>query len=179
MSDEDLLAIIAYMRTLAPIAHEDQPYDLDFPLGIIMNFIPQPLEVSVSNPATDPVSRGKYLATIAGCGDCHTPSVRGTPVEGEEWSGGTIINEHGFGTVVSTNLTPDAETGLNMTEAQWLAVFREGKTSDGRPLNAAMPWAFYKGMTDEDLSAIYAYLRTVPPVKKDTMAVLAEYAKQD
>lgn len=180
MADQDVLAIIAYLRTIQPVARPDRAADLDFPLSLIVNFIPEPLAGPVAAPATDTVARGAYLTRIASCNDCHTPSVRGEPVEGEAWSGGVVINEHGMGTVVSSNLTPDAETGLgNVTAEQWLAMFREGKGKDGRPLNATMPWAFYRGMTDEDLLAIYAYFRTVPPIKKDTMAVLAEYSRKD
>ncbi len=176
MSDEDALAIIAYLRTVEPKQGPAKiKADLDFPLSLFLNSMPEPLEASVPAPATDPVSQGRYLAHIGSCVDCHSPMVRGQFVEGEEFTGGVIISEHGL-TSISANLTPDKETGIgNVTEAQWIRMIREGKTSKGSDMSAIMPWVEYRHMSDADLKALYAFFQSLAPVQKDTGVLLAEF----
>lgn len=182
LSDEDTLAVVAYLRTVPPRKGKTASRDLNFPLNLIVNTIPAPLEAPVSSPGTDAVSRGAYLVTVAGCQDCHSPQDKGEPIKGEAFSGGSIykmISSHP-GLHVPSNITPDAETGIgNVTEDQFVEMLREGKGKDGRPLDSFMPWLFYGKMTDADLKAIYAYLRTVAPVRKDVSAILAKAAKTD
>jgi hypothetical protein len=76
---------------------------------------------------------------------------------------GGFALESPTGRAVATNLTPDG-TGLLCDEDGFLTVMRTGKTGAAH-MSAVMPWVFYAAMTDEDLKAIYAYLRTLPPVK--------------
>lgn len=184
LSDEEVLDVIAYLRTIPPREGTVAERDLDFPLSIIVNFMPEPLEGPISAPAiTDAVKRGERLVTLAGCNDCHSPMERGEVIKGQEFSGGAVYSAlamQAFGTVVVSNITPDEETGIGkVTEEQFVAMMREGKGKDGRGLHAFMPWAFYRDMTDDDLKGIYAYLRTVPAIKKDAHAILAEYSRVD
>jgi hypothetical protein len=110
-----------------------------------------------------PVSRGKYLVLMAACSDCHTPMKRGQPVRGMEFAGGRVFEE-ATGKVASANITPDAATGIgNYTEDTFIKVLKTGYVGT-RQLNTLMPWQFYSGLTDEDLKAMYAYLKTVPAV---------------
>lgn len=183
LSDEDALAVVAYLRTIPPKAGKTVETDLNFPLNFIVNSIPQPLEGPVSNPATDAVSRGKYLVVNGGCQDCHSPQERGEAVKGHEYSGGVVIQAAKYkeiGTVVTSNITPDPETGLGkVTKEQFVQMIREGKGKDGRPLNPIMPWYYMRAQTDEDLGAIWAYLQTLPPISKDTFKELEKYAKSE
>lgn len=182
LSDEEVLDVIAFLRTIPPREGKVAERDLDFPLSMIVNFIPEPLEGPISAPAiTDAVKKGERLVTLAGCNDCHSPMDKGEVIKGQEFSGGVVYRAKAmkdFGTVLVTNITPDEETGIGkVTEEQFVAMIREGKGKDGRGLHAFMPWAFYRDMNDDDLKAIYAYLRTVPAIKKDGHAILAEYSK--
>lgn len=184
MSDEDALAIVAYLRTTPPVDHDTQPRDLDFPLNIIVNFIPEPLEGPVApQSANDSVSRGKHLLTLGGCHDCHSPAEKGELIAGEELSGGVYISAPkvpAIGSVISSNITAHPERGIGkVTAEQFISMMRSGKGKDGRDLNPIMPWVFLKDWTDEDLRDLYAYLMSVPASDKDTYELLAKYAKRD
>ncbi len=178
MSDDDVLAIVAYLRSVTAVANRTAPADIKFPMNFIMRTIPRPLEGRVEGPGDDMAARGKYLVTIGVCADCHSPSEKGKPIAGQEFSGGVIMEEHGL-VAVTSNLTPDAETGIaDVSEEEWLRMFREGVGRDGRPLSPIMPWVEYRGMSDEDLLAMRAYFLSVPAVKKNVMPLLADYASK-
>ena len=141
---------------------------------------------------TDKVRRGEYLVTIGACHDCHTPMkmtpdgpfpnmelmLSGHP-EGSPDPGGTLgpndlvlsgpdltAWKQAFGLVYARNLTPD-KTGLGeWTEAQFVSTIRRGRhQGDGRALLPPMPWMQYAAWTDDDAKAVWAYLRTVKPIK--------------
>jgi len=114
----------------------------------------------------DPVERGAYLVTIMGCNDCHTPGYfYGQPDMNRMLSGSEAGWVGPWGTVYSANLTPDQETGLgSWTDDQIITALRTGQRPDGRVLAAIMPWANFSTLTDEDVHAIVAYLRSIPPV---------------
>lgn len=105
------------------------------------------------------VTRGAYLARIGSCATCHT-----TP-GGARYAGGRGIPTP-FGTVYAGNLTPDPTTGIGAWSADdfWHAL-HEGRTRDGRLLYPAFPYPSYTKVTREDADALYAYLRTIPPVR--------------
>jgi mono/diheme cytochrome c family protein len=108
--------------------------------------------------SADLVKRGAYLVHAADCQACHT-APGGTP-----FAGGFAFNMP-FGTLYSTNITPDKETGIgNYTDAQFLAAVHKGVRADGENLYPAMPYTSYAYMTDADALAIKAYLFTLAPV---------------
>lgn len=116
----------------------------------------------------DKVDHGKYLVTISGCGDCHTPGhFLGKPDMSKALSGSEVGFEiPQLGTFYGPNLTPDPETGLgNWSEDQIATAFTTGKTPDGRQLAPAMPWMNYANFKREDAQAIAAYLKSLPPIK--------------
>jgi len=115
--------------------------------------------------AETPLERGKYLmSSIVACGNCHTQQTPQGPVPGKELAGGTRFEE-GFGVAYAPNITPDAETGIGKwTDQQIITAIREGKRPDGRIIGPPMPIALYRDMSDEDVRAIVAYVRQVPPV---------------
>ncbi|MEO8299373.1 MAG: c-type cytochrome, partial [Burkholderiales bacterium] len=112
------------------------------------------------------VERGRYLVeSIAGCGNCHTPQGPNGPLAGKALAGGLLFKEAPFD-AVSANITPDPETGIGKwTDAQIALAIREGKRPDGTLIGPPMPFGLYRGISDNDVAAIVAYLRTVPPVK--------------
>jgi mono/diheme cytochrome c family protein len=112
------------------------------------------------------LERGRYLVEVtAACGNCHTPMGPQGPVPGRHLAGGMVFDEQPF-RAVAPNITPDAETGIGRwTDEQLARAIREGKRPDGSTIGPPMPFAFYRGLSDRDLSAMIAYLRTVPPVR--------------
>lgn len=165
MSDEDLASIIVYLRSLPPVRNALPATVVPFPPGPLINAIPEPLDAPVSAPdLRDPVRRGEYLVAMGSCIDCHTPmNDRGERIEGLEFAGGFVLQD-GAGQVASSNLTPDPSGIPYYTEELFVDTMRTGRVV-ARQLNDIMPWWGYRGMTDGDLRAIFAYVRTLPPVK--------------
>jgi mono/diheme cytochrome c family protein len=162
MSDEDLASVVVYLRSLPPLRSTLPPTNIDFPVKYLVRSVPQPVTEVVHADLSTPVSRGKYLVDMSACAACHTVTKRGQPLAGMEFAGGDIF-ELPTAKVASTNITPDP-TGIgNYTEETFIKVMRTGYVGT-RQLNTMMPWQFYSGQTDEDLKAIYAYLKTLPPV---------------
>src|SRR5215467_3531680 len=105
------------------------------------------------------IERGRYMVAAADCAACHTKHPNGVA-----FAGGRLI-ETPFGSIASSNITPDKETGIgNWSDAQFEAAVREGKRPDGSRLYPAMPYPYYRKMTHEDVLAIRAYLLTLPAV---------------
>jgi mono/diheme cytochrome c family protein len=157
--------------------------------------------LSISAPATAQqqvgnaaVDRGRYLVRITGCHDCHSPKVQGmtpnldlalsgrpstTPLPSETktevhaspdltaWTGP-------WGYSVASNLTPEPTTGIGTryNEASFLATMRTGKKPNGTAIMPPMPSEVYQNMTDDDLKAIFAYLRTIKPIKNPVLTGL-------
>jgi mono/diheme cytochrome c family protein len=175
MSEDDVHAILAYIRTLPPVQNGNIPArSLDFPLNLIVRTIPEPASFKPRPPATNKLAYGEYLVNAALCTECHTPiDDMGQPLPGKAFAGGTEYRHPQYGFRIRTaNITPDADTGIGTwTEQQFVDKFKSFETPNDSPLseteqrqNTAMPWNQFAGMTREDLSAIYAYLRTVQPV---------------
>lgn len=143
---------------------------------------------------TAAVKRGEYLVRFGSCHDCHTPLKLGAngpepdfaralsghpsdfvlppapePTGPWIWGGaGTNTAFWGpWGVSFTANLTPDAETGLgNWTEEQFMTALRTGRhEGKGRPILPPMPYQFVGSLTDEDLKAVFAYLKSLPPVQ--------------
>jgi mono/diheme cytochrome c family protein len=115
--------------------------------------------------AQTPVERGNYLVnTVLTCGNCHTPKGPPQAVAGKDFSGGLSWDEPPF-QVTAPNITQDKATGIgNYTDAQLKTVLRKGIKSNGVPVAMVMPSGFYEIMTERDLNAVIAYLKTVKPV---------------
>jgi mono/diheme cytochrome c family protein len=118
--------------------------------------------------AADPqVERGKYLAEIGGCGDCHTPGYFLGRPDTTRFLGGSDVGFGipGAGVFVGRNLTPDKETGLGKWTAQQIVTaFTTGKRPDGRILAPVMPWRGLAALTRADALALAAFLKSLPPV---------------
>ena len=126
------------------------------------------LAASAASAADPQVERGKYLVTIAGCNDCHTPGYfLGKPDFSRTLAGSDVeFAIPGLGAFVGRNLTPDKETGLgNWTDDQIISAITAGIRPDGRKLAPVMPWQELSHLTSDDAHAIAAYLKSLPPVK--------------
>jgi mono/diheme cytochrome c family protein len=124
-----------------------------------------PSIVDAADPAT--IGRGKYLVTVAGCNDCHTPGYFFGKPDMARFLGGSDVGFEmpGLGTFVGANLTPDKATGLgNWTDAQVVAALQKGERPDGRMLAPIMPWHAFASLTKQDVDAIVAFLRSLPAV---------------
>lgn len=113
------------------------------------------------------LARGRYLGeTVAFCGACHNTFGEGMrPVPGMTLAGGRVFGERGF-RAVAPNITQDGETGIgDWTDAQIAASIRDGHRPDGALIGPPMPVESYRGISDRDLAALVAWLRTIPPVR--------------
>ena len=122
--------------------------------------------LSPAGAAETPLERGKYLmSSIVACGNCHTPKgPDGKAIAGKELAGGNPINSPVFH-AMPANITPDKETGIgNWTDQQIIDAIRNGKRPNGTIIGPPMPIEFYREMSDTDVKAIVAYLRSVKPV---------------
>lgn len=172
MSKEDLYSIVAYVRSLQPMESHVPARELDFPLNFIVKTIPPKSFTPSPEPdRNNSVEYGKYLVTIADCAGCHTPSEKGEPLPGMDFAGGEEFN-FPQGTLRTANITPDEETGLGKwTKENFIARFKAFASDsaanipvDPNGFNTIMPWTLMAGMTEDDLGAIYDYLRTIKPV---------------
>ena len=108
-----------------------------------------------TTPTPELIDKGRYLAAAGNCASCHTGP------EGVPYAGGHAFHTP-FGTIYSTNITSDEETGIGLwTEAQFKRAMHEGVDADGRHLYPVLPYQSYTKVSDEDVSAIFAYLRTL------------------
>ncbi|MDX6692414.1 MAG: hypothetical protein QOF02_17 [Blastocatellia bacterium] len=163
LSDEDLASLIVYLRALAPVRNALPPTRVPFPLSRLIQDLPRPLSDVVPSPDTaDSAKRGEYLVKMGGCAGCHSARDEGQLLPGLEFAGGYTLKYPG-GEISSANITPHA-TGIAYYDEQlFLEMMRTGHVR-ARALNSVMPWVFYRGMTDEDLKAVFAYLRSLKPI---------------
>lgn len=169
LSDEDVRAIVAYVRTLPPQRIVVPPRNLDIPFSFIVNFIPKPAATPVRAPDRgDKIAYGEYLATVGSCASCHTPHGPQGPEKKLEYAGGMPFpaSHAGGQTVVSPNITSDPDTGIGKwTDEQVRDAITKGVLPGDRKMRPPMPWKGYAGMSDEDVAALVAYIRTIPPIR--------------
>jgi mono/diheme cytochrome c family protein len=176
MDKEDVYSIIAYLRTLKPVNAEYPKAKLNFPLNILVHTMPEKASLGIKPQPTDTIKYGEYLVQSAACKDCHSKDKKGKVIAGLEFAGGKEYTVNG-NTLKSANITPDPETGIgNWSKAAFIArmkVFNdESKAAiikNKSDFQTIMPWWEYSGLSDNDLGAMYAYLKTVKPVKNQVV----------
>ncbi|MBL7857982.1 MAG: c-type cytochrome [Cyclobacteriaceae bacterium] len=172
MDDEDVYSIIAFIRTLDPVPNEVPESTSNFPMNFIINTIPKKGSPTKRPDPSDLLANGAYLVNASGCIECHTQVDKGQIIESLAFSGGREFAFPDGSVVRSSNITPDAETGIGkLSKEEFIQRFKQYADStyrvpDVKPgeYNSVMPWTMYAHMTEEDLSAIYAYLHTRKPV---------------
>ena len=157
LSDADVAAMVGYLRFLQPVHNEIPPFYANVVAKIMMavgafgpGSVGQPITAPQETPSSGTPEYGKYMVALGACTDCHKPNLAGGPIpfasEGTPWA---------------ANLTPAGELS-KWTQAQFIAAVREGRHPGGGNLHDEMPR--YK-MTDEDLRAIFMYLKTLSPAQ--------------
>ncbi len=117
-----------------------------------------------AEPLHSMVERGRYLAEAGDCAACHTAP------GGQPFAGARAVPTP-FGTIYSTNITPDKKTGIgNWTEEQFYRAMHEGIRRDGKHLYPAFPYPWYTKLTRDDVDALKAFLETLPPVRQENKA---------
>lgn len=172
MDPYDVKSIIAYIRTLKPIDRTVRASKIDFPMNLIMRTIPQNAHPEKKPEPSDSLAYGKYLVTIAACSDCHTPMVKGQPIDSLTFAGGFKFRLPTGGVVESANITPDSATGIgSWSEHTFVDAFKKFdvptdslKMVGHNHYNTVMPWTFFAGLNISDLRSIYQYLKTLKPV---------------
>lgn len=173
LSDDDALAVVAYLRSLPPVRNAVPARRLSFVARalIAISFIKPESPIAQPNRAPSPgptVAYGEYIAWHgSGCAECHTPrDPRTAALDVNRLLGGGLFPfpEEGFVTTGS-NLTSDVDTGIGgWTEEQFITAVQTGVRPDGTVLLPFMPWPSYAKWSRDDVHAVWLYLRSLPPV---------------
>jgi mono/diheme cytochrome c family protein len=184
LADDDLLAVVSYLRSQPPVRNPVPPHHFTV-IGKVVKatVLAKPVGPATPPPATAPrgasLETGRYLVeSVSLCWACHTERSQMTgALTGPRFGGTTGLVEtddpgHSWS---PPNITSDPETGKlgRMTEDEFVARFRQGRVIPGSP----MPWQAFSRMNEEDLRAIYKYLKSVPPVKRDVGPAVVEVKK--
>lgn len=170
LDDEDVKSIVVYLRTLTPVRNTVPTRNLPGPLEYLVKTMPVPLTTpQPSHPSSTAVERGKYLVTLAECHNCHTAADdQGQPLPGLDFGGGNnfpdLAKVDAGATVFSMNITPDPSGIAHYDESLFMQTLKTGQVG-GRMLNHVMPFLYFRNITDSDLSDMYAYIKTLAPVK--------------
>ncbi|HEY4206281.1 MAG TPA: c-type cytochrome [Puia sp.] len=172
---EDIMCIIAYVRSLPAIQNQVPAHELDFPLNILVNTMPSKAAKEKRPDSNNVTAYGKYLVLMAGCAECHSKIEKGRVVAGTEFGGGRVFDFPNGTVVTAPNITFDRTTGIgNWDRNLFIRKFKQYSDSGYMPrqlapeeFNTPMPWLMYSGMKASDLAAIYAYLGTVTPMQNN------------
>lgn len=171
LSDEDLRAIVSYLRSRPPIEHAVPANHYNLLGRVAKAFLleprgpTRPIRAHVTPGPT--VEYGEYLAnSVANCGGCHTRSNRRTgAAEGVAFAGGSTVESRTSPgeRFVTPNLTPDPTTGdiYAWSEELFIASFKHPAATA-----SPMPWHNFANLSEDDLRALYRYLRSLPPAKR-------------
>jgi len=167
MSDRDAYAVARYLQRQRPVRNDvRQSHNLVFGIGKLLFLRPSESETHTAPPRGPTAAYGEYLALhVSLCADCHTPrtGLLSTPDRTRLFAG-SAKPPKGF-PANPANLTPDSATGIGRwSEADFVRTIRTAVNPAGDTLHPFMPRE-YRRMTDDDLRAIYRYLRTVPPIE--------------
>lgn len=170
MSDRDATAVARYLKSLEPVRNEvERDPNLVYEFAEVFFLGPEESRTTPAPERGPTVEYGRYLANhVSLCADCHTPrgGLRASP-DMDRLFAGDADPPDGFPANPS-NLTPDAATGIGAwSEEDFINTLRTGVNPDGRELHDFMPWRQLSRMSDDDLRAIYRYLRTVPAIVND------------
>ena len=157
----DLDAIVTYLQSVKPVSNKVPAPVYHVPIRQeVIPWAQKPIDPA---ELTDKVKRGFYLATIGHCMECHTPREKGELVLSRMGAGGQQFPGP-WGVSVSRNITSSKTKGIGTwTDAEIKRAITQGIDKDGKKLNGPMGYPYYAHMTDDDLDAVIAWVRTVPP----------------
>jgi mono/diheme cytochrome c family protein len=163
ISDSDAGAIVAYLRTVKPVKNRVKKSVYRIPLRP-----GEPAGKVADIPRSDKVKFGAYLVTIGHCMECHSPMVKGRVDYHKQMGAGGRKFPGPWGMNIARNITQDKETGIGAyTDAQIKVAIAKGVKADGVRMRPPMCFGCYAKMSDGDLDAMIAFLRTVKPIKND------------
>lgn len=178
MSDNDITAIISYLRTTPPVYNIVPDHEYNIVGKILMRFLIKPVEPSVSNVPPDTTAEyGRYLAfNVMNCNGCHTNRSSTGEFIGEPFAGGHSWDLDD-GTYTAANLTQDDSTGriAKWTRDIFIQRFRAGRVLEHSP----MPWDAYQSTSDFDLTALYKFLEKLPPVKNEVATFVPKQKREN
>jgi mono/diheme cytochrome c family protein len=160
LDDDEIYSIVLYLRSIPSVRNQ---------LPEMASYMPgeHPPTIAMDSirltKASSMVTRGAHLVRLAGCETCHTPANEEGFIHGLEFAGGKVFR-HGDQAAASSNLTPDPSGISYYDEGLFLKVLKTGRVG-ARAVFSAMPWHFYRHLTDADLKAVFAYLQALPPVR--------------
>lgn len=167
LDEDDLASIVVFLRTVPAVSQVRQRSELIFPLSVLVNVMPKPMAAHAPVARTTPETRGEYLVrNVAGCQDCHSPAHNGDPLDGMDLGGGFKLSDPGrnMAPVFALNITSDPSGIAHYDEGLFVEVLQTGHLP-GRMLSHIMPFGNFRNFTEGDLRDMFAYLKTVPPVK--------------
>ncbi len=181
MDREDIYAIIAYVRSLSPIKNEVPESAADFPMNFILNTIPKDAQLQTRPDTTDMLAYGGYMTNASGCIECHTQVDKGQIIPALAFGGGREFKFPNSNVVRSANISPDAESGIGKwSEETFVQRFKAYADSSyavpslkPEDSNSVMPWMMYRNMKEQDLIAIYTYLKSVKPISNTVVKYTA------
>jgi len=165
LTPRDLDAMVAYMRTIAPVRNEVQAPV--YRTAMHTEPVPGATKPYTDADLRDPVKRGFYLATIAHCMECHGRKPDGTQDYKDSWGKGGYLFKGPWGTAVVPNITSHQKSGIGAwTDDEIKRSLTHGVSRDGRAFKQPMARQdYFSRMTEEDLNAIVAWMRTIPPIE--------------
>lgn len=173
MSDEDALAVARYLKSLPPVRnHVTQNPNIVFKIGKLLFLRPKAGNTATAPPRAVTAEYGGYLSQHVGlCADCHTQrtGIRSEPDRTRLFAG--MANPPKEFPAKPSNLTPDSQTGIGRwSESDFIQTIRTGKDPGGVEMKPFMPWHQIRRMSDDDLRAIFLFLRTLKPLRNDGAA---------
>ena len=165
LTPRDLNALVAYMRTIAPVRNEVQPPV--YKAAMHTELVPGAVKPFTEADLRDPLKRGFYLATIAHCMECHGRRPDDVQDYKNAWGKGGYVFTGPWGSAVTSNITSHPKSGIGAwTDAEIRRALTHGVSRDGREFKPPMARQdFFSRMTDADLDALVAWIRTIPAIE--------------
>ncbi|HYU47949.1 MAG TPA: hypothetical protein VEK84_17435 [Terriglobales bacterium] len=165
LSDEDVASVVVYVRSIPAVNHPLPRSNLNLIEKLTAAYLPEPITSPVADPdQSERVKRGAYLASVADCVGCHTSHYYPKAPVHEKSFGGANLIAGPIHNVMSPNITFDPSGISYYTENMFISAMRTGKMG-ARSLDPVMPWGVYRNLTDDDLRALFAFLRDQPHVR--------------
>jgi mono/diheme cytochrome c family protein len=165
LTPRDLDAVVAYVRSVAPVRNEVQPPV--YKAAAHADLVPNAEKPASEESLADPVRRGFYLATIAHCMECHSRRPDGTQDYVNGWGRGGYEFKDVWGTARTSNITSHPTAGVGKwSDDEIKRALTEGVGRDGRKFKPPMArQVYFSRMTSEDLNALVAWIRSLPPLE--------------
>ena len=161
ISDDDLAAIVAFLRTVPAVDNDPGKSEYHIPLPPAYG---PPIDTVAAIPQGVTTEWGEYVVHISHCMECHSPLGPQGPMADTAMGQGGMEFHGPWGTSVAPNITSSADGLADVTDEQLKAMITQGLDDDGSRMLPPMPYHYFANMSPQDLDAVILYLRTVPPL---------------